>query len=106
MLGVGECFHGPAHIALIADIGSVHLRGRYFAVHSLSWGLAGAVGPAIGGAILDHEPFALWPFAAAACVVAAVGWFSVQRFLPAHLQRIPRTDARPVSRPPLPVGAE
>lgn len=106
MLGVGECFHGPAHIALVADIGPPHLRGRYFAVHSLSWGLAGAVGPAVGGAILDHHPFALWPLAAAACVVAAAGWFSVQRFLPAHLQRIPRTQMQPVSPEPLPVGAE
>ena len=27
MLGVGECFHGPAHQALVSDIGSPHLRG-------------------------------------------------------------------------------
>ena len=46
LLGVGECFHGPAHQALVSDIGAPHLRGRYFAVHSLSWGLAGFVGPA------------------------------------------------------------
>src|SRR5213079_1485122 len=71
VLGIGECFHGPAHIALVADIGPEYLRGRYFAVHSLSWGLAGAVGPAIGGLILDSSPYALWPLAAAACVCAA-----------------------------------
>ena len=41
LFGIGECFHGPAHQALVADIGPEHLRGRYFAVHSLSWGLAG-----------------------------------------------------------------
>jgi len=105
MLGIGECFHGPAHIALIADIGPAHLRGRYFAVHSLSWGLAGALGPAVGGAILDHEPFALWPLAAAACAVAAAGWFSLQRFLPARLQRIPGREP-PLAPPPLPVPAE
>lgn len=92
MLGVGECFHGPAHIALVADIGPAHLRGRYFAVHSLSWGLAGALGPAIGGAILDHKPFALWPLAAAVCLSAGAGWFMLQRFLPPRLQRIPRDD--------------
>ena len=33
-----------------------HLRGRYFAVHSLSWGLAGAVGPAVGGFVLAAAP--------------------------------------------------
>jgi len=106
MLGIGDCFHGPAHVALIADIGPPHLRGRYFAVHSLSWGLAGAVGPAIGGALLDHEPFALWPLAAAACVVAAFGWFSLQRFLPPGLQRIPHREPLPVSPQPVPVAAE
>ena len=105
MLGIGECFHGPAHIALIADIGPAYLRGRYFAVHSLSWGLAGAVGPAIGGAILDREPFALWPLAAAACVVAGAGWFSLQPFLPPRLQRIP--DREPMlPPPPLPAAME
>ena len=92
MTGVGECFHGPAHIALVADVGPAHLRGRYFALHSLSWGLAGAVGPAVGGAILDGAPFALWPLAAVALTVTAVGWFSLQRFLPARLQRIPHGE--------------
>ena len=41
ILGIGECFHGPAHQALVSDIGPPNLRGRYFAVHSLSWGLGG-----------------------------------------------------------------
>jgi hypothetical protein len=46
LFGIGECFHGPAHQALVAEIAPDHLRGRYFAVHSLPWGLAGTVGPA------------------------------------------------------------
>jgi MFS family permease len=97
LLGIGECFHGPAHIALVADIGPTHLRGRYFAVHSLSWGLAGAVGPAIGGAILDRAPFALWPLAACVLLVTAAGWFALQRFLPVPLQRIPRPEPAPAA---------
>jgi MFS family permease len=94
LLGIGECFHGPAHQALVSDIGSPHLRGRYFAVHSLSWGLAGFVGPAVGGFILAAAPFALWPLASAVCVVAALGVLSIERYVPRHLQRIPREDAR------------
>ena len=93
MLGVGECFHGPAHQALVADIGSPHLRGRYFAVHSLSWGLAGFVGPAVGGFILAAAPFALWPLASLVCVIAAVGVLRIERYIPAHLQRVPHEDA-------------
>jgi MFS family permease len=94
LLGIGECFHGPAHQALVSDIGSSHLRGRYFAVHSLSWGLGGTVGPAVGGFILASAPFALWPLASAVCVVAALGVLSIERYVPRHLQRIPREDAR------------
>jgi len=93
LFGVGECFHGPAHQALVADIGSPHLRGRYFAVHSLSWGLAGFVGPALGGFILAAAPFALWPLASLVCVIAAVGVLRIERYIPVHLQRIPHEDA-------------
>jgi len=93
MLGVGECFHGPAHQALVSDIGSPHLRGRYFAVHSLSWGLAGFVGPALGGFILAAAPFALWPLASVVCVIAMVGVLRIERYIPAHLQRVPHEDA-------------
>jgi MFS family permease len=92
-LGIGECFHGPAHQALVSDIGPPSLRGRYFAVHSLSWGLAGTLGPAVGGFILAAAPFALWPLASAVCVVAALGVLAIERFIPPKLQRIPREDA-------------
>jgi MFS family permease len=93
MLGVGECFHGPAHQALVSDIGSPHLRGRYFAVHSLSWGLAGFVGPALGGFILAGAPFALWPLASLVCVIATVGVLRIECYIPTHLQRVPHEDA-------------
>jgi MFS family permease len=93
LFGVGECFHGPAHQALVADIGPPHLRGRYFAVHSLSWGLAGTVGPAVGGFILASAPLALWPLAAAVCLVAAAGALAMERYIPAGLRRIPREEA-------------
>jgi MFS family permease len=92
ILGVAECFHGPAHIALVADIGPPHLRGRYFAVHSLSWGLAGTVGPALGGWILDRRPFALWPLAAAVCLVAAGVALTLDRLLPERLRRVPSAE--------------
>jgi MFS family permease len=93
ILGIGECFHGPAHQALVSDIGPPHLRGRYFAVHSLSWGLGGTVGPAVGGFILAASPFALWPLASAVCLLAAAGVLAIERFVPGHLQRIPREEA-------------
>jgi MFS family permease len=102
ILGAGECFHGPAHQALVADIGPPHLRGRYFAVHSLSWGLAGTVGPAAGGFVLAAAPFALWPAAAAVCVVSSLAALALERYVPVRLRRIPREDA---SIPALPEPA-
>jgi MFS family permease len=92
VFGIGECFHGPAHQALVAEIAPDHLRGRYFAVHSLSWGLAGTVGPAAGGFILAWRPFALWPLAAAVCLVASVGALAIERYVPETNRRIPRGE--------------
>jgi MFS family permease len=101
IFGIGECFHGPAHQALVAEIAPGHLRGRYFAVHSLSWGLAGTVGPAAGGFLLAAAPFALWPAASAVCAVALVGALLLERRVPERYRRIPRADREP----PLPAPA-
>jgi MFS family permease len=93
LFGIGECFHGPAHQALVADIAPEHLRGRYFAVHSLSWGLAGTVGPAVGGFILAGAPFVLWPLASMICLVAAAASLAMERYIPVRLRRIPHEEA-------------
>jgi hypothetical protein len=58
-------------------------------VHSLSWGLAGTVGPAVGGFILAWRPFALWPLAAGVCLVAAGGALAVERLVPERDRVIP-----------------
>ncbi len=92
IFGLGECFHGPAHQALVAEIAPGHLRGRYFAVHSLSWGLAGTVGPAAGGFLLAAAPFALWPAAALVCGVAMIGALALERRVPERYRRIPRAE--------------
>ena len=92
VFGVGECFHGPAHQALVADLAPDRLRGRYFSVHSMSWGLGGAAGPAIGGLILAAAPFALWPAAALVLLGASVGALALESRVPAPLRRIPRPE--------------
>jgi MFS family permease len=92
VFGIGECFHGPAHQALVGELGAERLRGRYFALHSMSWGLGGVAGPAIGGLILATAPFALWPLAAAICLVAAAGAVALERLVPEPLRRIPRAE--------------
>ncbi len=92
IFGIGECFHGPAHQALVAEIAPDRLRGRYFAVHSLSWGLAGTVGPAVGGFLLAWKPFVLWPAAAVVCAIAAAGALATESHVPERFRRIPLTE--------------
>jgi MFS family permease len=104
LFGVGECFHGPAHQALVADLATDRLRGRYFSVHSASWGLGGAVGPALGGLLLAAAPFALWPLAAGVCLMAAAGAVSLERFVPRELRRIPREPSEPEELEPAQLG--
>jgi MFS family permease len=95
LFGLGECLHGPAHQALVGELGGERLRGRYFALHSLSWGLGGVAGPALGGLVLATAPFALWPLAAAVCVAAATGALALDRIVPTRHSRIPRSEPVP-----------
>lgn len=87
---VGECLHGAIHAPLAADLAPPRLVGRYLALASLSWQVGWIVGPAAGGFVLQHEPLALWP-AAAAVDVACAGWaLALERRLPERVLRTPR----------------
>ncbi len=90
ILGVAECFHGPAHQALVADIGPPELRGRYFAVHSLSWGLAGTVGPALGGYILARGAVRALAARRRGLPRRRRRSTRARRLLPVNLRRVPR----------------
>ena len=77
--GLGECFHGPNYGPLVADLAPRGLEGRYWAVSSGSWELGYVLGPAVGGFVLATAPFALFPLAAAACLVAATVAVGLER---------------------------
>jgi MFS family permease len=89
LFGLGECFQGPVQGALVADLAPVRLRGRYMAVSTNSWDLGFLFGPAIGGFMLAAEPLALWPLAAGACLLAAVGALALEREIPRELRLTP-----------------
>ena len=89
VFGLGECFHGPTQGALVADLAPPRLRGRYMALSTSSWGLGFVIGPAVGGAVLGAAPLALWPAAAALCLVAGVGSLALERRLPRELRLTP-----------------
>jgi predicted MFS family arabinose efflux permease len=89
VFGLGECFQGPTQGALVANLAPPRLRGRYMALSTISWEIGFVVGPAIGGFVLDHEPLALWPLAAAVCLAAGAGALALERGMPRELRLTP-----------------
>ncbi len=92
VFGVGETLQAPTQPPLVADLAPDSLRGRYFALGSMSWSVGGILGPAVGGALLGWHPLAVWPSAAVVCVVAIVGCFALERKLPERVRRTPRRE--------------
>jgi predicted MFS family arabinose efflux permease len=89
VFGLGECFQGPTQGALVADLAPPRLRGRYMAMSTMSWEIGFVIGPAAGGFVLDHQPLALWPLAAGACLLAGMGALLLERSIPRELRLTP-----------------
>jgi MFS family permease len=108
VFGVGETLQGPTQAPLVADLAPDRLRGRYFALGSMSWSAGSILGPAVGGALLGWHPLAVWPVAAAVCVFAAAGCLALERRLPRGVRRTPKPEPVPVTplTPPLDLAAE
>ncbi len=51
---VGECITFPNQNKLISLIAPEDMRGRYFSVFSLNWGLSKSIGPLLGAVIFAH----------------------------------------------------
>jgi predicted MFS family arabinose efflux permease len=104
VFGVGETLQGPTQAPLVADLAPDHLRGRYFALGSISWSAGSILGPAVGGPLLGWHPLAVWPLAAAISVFAAIGCLSLERRLPDRVLRSPVGQV-PAEGEPLPKPA-
>ncbi len=55
------------------------------------------VGPAVGGFVLQAQPFALWPIAAVACAAAGVWALLLERRLPGPVRLTPEDVEADVS---------
>jgi MFS family permease len=86
---LGECLHGTVQGPLVTDLAPRRLLGRYTAVSTSSWELGFVVGPAVGGIMLQVAPFALWPIAAGACAVVAIGALALEGRLPRGVRLTP-----------------
>jgi MFS family permease len=93
VFALAECLHGAIYAPLVVDLAEPQLLGRYLAFSSSTWQIGFFVGPAVGGFVLQHEPLALWPAAAAICLFAAVYALALERRIPAHLHLTPHVDS-------------
>jgi MFS family permease len=89
IFAVGECLHGAVQAPLVTDLAEPRLLGRYMALSALSWQLGFALGPAVGGFVLDFSPNGVWLAAAACCAVGGVLAFVVESTLPDRARRTP-----------------
>src|SRR5438270_1745528 len=70
VFALGEIAHILVLGPLVADMAPAHLLGRYLSLYSLTFTLSLAIGPAIGGVLLQGAPDAIWWGGALAAVLA------------------------------------
>jgi predicted MFS family arabinose efflux permease len=96
IFSLGECLHGTVQGPLVSDLAPRPLLGRYMAMSASSWQVGFIIGPAAGGFILQAQPFALWPLAAALCLTGSAWAIALERRLPTTVQRTPVAGDQPV----------
>ena len=70
VFAIGECAHILVLGPLVSDMAPAHLLGRYLSLYSLTFSLSLALGPALGGLLLQTSPDAIWWGGAHAAVLA------------------------------------
>ena len=106
VFAIGECLQGPTQQALIAQLAPDHLRGRYMALSTNSWSIGWIVGPVLGALVLQKEPLALWPAAAALCLAAGAAGLVLERRLPENVRRTPAAETVDPADEPSPEAVE
>lgn len=89
LFGLGETLWSPVAPAIANDLAPDHLRGRYNAVNSWSWGVSGTIGPAFAAIVLGAGLSALWICCVVVgCIGSAFVLLSMRHLL------TPRQDGR------------
>jgi len=74
----GEIIHAPVSLSVIGELSPEDQRGRYMGLFGLSQTVGMAVGPLIGGVLIDAFPFnpeLIWTPVALIALIAAVGYY-------------------------------
>ncbi|MEZ5095229.1 MAG: MFS transporter [Nocardioides sp.] len=80
LFGAAETIWAPVAPAIVNDLAVAELRGRYNALHGMTWTFGSIVGPATAGMLLGHHLAGVW-------VAAVVGGTALAAVLFAGLRR-------------------
>jgi MFS family permease len=90
VFAIGEVVHTLVLGPLVADMAPAHLLGRYLSLYSLTFTGSLALGPAIGGLLLQTSPDAIWWGGALAVVLAGAFLLRLGERIPDPLHEAPR----------------
>jgi MFS family permease len=89
VFAIGECIHILVLGPLVADMAPPHLLGRYMSLYSLTFTSSLALGPAIGGLLLQTSPNAVWWGGALSAVLAGAVLLRLGGRIPDPLDEAP-----------------
>jgi MFS family permease len=96
VFATGECVHVVVLGPLVADMAPAHLLGRYLSLYGLTFTISLALGPAIGGLLLQTSPDTVWWGGALAAVLAGGVLLGLGGRIPDPLREAPsRLDPAP-----------
>jgi MFS family permease len=93
VLAAGEIAHILVLGPLVAEMAPDHLLGRYLSLYSLTFAGSLALGPAIGGLLLQTSPDAIWWGGALVAVLAGAVLLQLGDRIPDPLHQAPSTLA-------------
>ena len=105
VLAIGEIAHILVLGPLVADMAPAHLLGRYLSLYTLTFTGSLALGPAIGGFLLQTSPDAIWWGGALAALVAGAVLLRLGDRIPDSLHQAQAQAPSALAAPPQPEKA-
>jgi MFS family permease len=82
LIAIAECGQFIVLGPLVAEIAPPHLLGRYMSLYQLSFMLGVALGPAVGGVLLETSPNSIWWGGAFALALTGAGFLRLGNRIP------------------------
>ncbi|MGM9988976.1 MAG: MDR family MFS transporter [Bacillaceae bacterium] len=89
VLTIGEMVMSPVQMTFVANIAPEHLRGTYMGAAGLQWIVGGALGPLLGGYLLElKQGGLLFSILGIGCMIAGVVYLSIDRLHEKYVKEI------------------